>query len=412
MNKNTFLNNKLLSKSNIAIFLAILSVLGFLVSRPLNSVATILFGINALWGINPKQWLKQKWWWICVLWVASYAITYFWTTDMHSWHERIDVKLAFLLLPISFALLPRFSIKQFTILTFALAILFLAGAGYSISFLVRSYHYYIDKYWFSAVLPTPVENDHICFSVAIALFVVWSVYFFPYLKGRVAKVLLALTIAILSIYLHILSAKSGLLAWYVFIVMWLFYMVIKKNRLLGLGMIIMFSAFSYFAWNYIPTLRQKVGYVRYSIEMYEQGERTGNFSDVGRIISDDIAVKIIKEHPFTGVGAGDILEEMDKGYDRWYPQVKKENRLFPHNQFLSAAVGCGVLSLIVLLVLVIYPMFSINKNRQGFFATIVSLMLLIPLLAEPFLEIQFGVFVYLFFLLWIWCVPIQPQVQE
>lgn len=412
MNKNTFLNNKLASKSNIAIILAILSVFGFLFYRPVNSVATTLFGINALWGINPKQWLKQRWWWICVLWVATYAITYFWTSDMHSWHERIDVKLPFLLLPVSFALLPRFSTRQLLVLTIAMAVMFLAGTGYSSYFFIKSSAYYVNQYGYSGVLPTPVENDHICFSLAISLFVTWSVYFFPYIKSMGWRWFMGITIGLLSVYLHLLSAKSGLLAWYVFIVCWILYMVLKKNKWIGLGMIILFATFSILAWKYIPTFRQRMGYVQYTYQMYKQGERTGNYSDMGRIISDDIAVKLIKEHPIKGVGAGDILEEMGNGYDRWYPQVKEEQRLFPHNQFLSSAVGCGIPSLIVLIVLVFYPMFYIKKNRQGFFAFVVSCMLLIPLLVEPFLEIQFGVFVYLFFLLWIWRVPILPAAQE
>jgi len=412
VSKNTFLNNKLVSKTNIAIILAILAMLGFLVYRPLNSAATTLFGINALWNINPKHWLRQKWWWCCVIWVATYAITYFWSTDMHSWNERIDIKLPFLLLPLSFALLPKFSTKQLFILTISIAFMLLVGAGYSTYFYIKSSAYYIHQYEFSGTLPTPAESDHIVFSLCISLFIVWSVYFFPYIKTVYWKWFIAITAILLGLYLHLLSAKTGLVTLYIFLFSWVIYLIIKKNRMMAFGVIAALAIFSFFAWNYIPTFRQKILYVKYTYILYRQGEITGNYSDMGRVVSDKIAIRLIEEHPLRGVGAGDILEEMKKGYDRWYPQIKEEQRLFPHNQFLSSGVGCGILSIVMLAIVAIFPMLSITKSRQGFFSFVIALMLFVPLLVEPFLEIQFGVFVYLFFLLWIWCIPITPAEQE
>ena len=45
------------------------------------------------------------------------------------------------------------------------------------------------------------------------------------------------------------------------------------------------------------------------------------------------------------------------------------------------------------------PLFEIRKDRQGFFFFTVWLILFIQLMIEPVLEVQFGVFVYLFFLI-------------
>ena len=117
MSKSNFLNHKLLSKSNIAIIISLCMILGFLVSRPINALGTILFGVNALRGVNPKKWLREKWWLLGLAWVGMYALTYFWSKDMHSWHERLDTKLPFLLLPFAFAYRPQFSIKQLKIWT-------------------------------------------------------------------------------------------------------------------------------------------------------------------------------------------------------------------------------------------------------------------------------------------------------
>jgi hypothetical protein len=48
---------------------------------------------------------------------------------------------------------------------------------------------------------------------------------------------------------------------------------------------------------------------------------------------------------------------------------------------------------------VFFPLVWLRRNRQGFFFFVVWLVLLLELMIEPVLEIQNGVFVYLFFLL-------------
>ncbi|MBA3829443.1 MAG: O-antigen ligase family protein [Taibaiella sp.] len=375
-------------------------IAGFLVWRPLNSICTILFGINALRSIHPKEWIKQKWWLLGVCWVGMYALTYFWSTDIYSWHERFDTKLPVLLLPLGFAFLPRFSIKQLQIFTVAVSLMMLAGAAYSAYFFVQSSSYYINEYGQSQVLPTPVENDHICFSIGIAVVVAWCVSIFPYLVSKAVRWLAVVTIVLLSVFLHLLAAKSGLVAWYVFVLGWCIYVAIRKNKLVGIGMIVAGVLFVVAAFRYVPTFRNKIGYVEYTYGLYKSGSRTGDYSDMGRVISYDIAVKLIKEHPWGGVGAGDILEAMKGGYDRWYPQVKEEQRLFPHNQFLTIALGCGLPAVLLFIAWLLYPLVYVPKTRAGIFFIITWCMLLVPLLVEPFLEIQFGVFVYLFFVLW------------
>jgi O-antigen ligase len=362
----------------------------------------LIFGINGIWGVHPKNWFKQKWWLLCVLWLASYAITYFWSTDKHSWHERIDTKLPFLILPLAFANLPRFSANQLVIFTVSVAILMLYGAGHSTWFFIQSPAYYIHQYGFAKILPTPVESDHICFSMSVALYIIWCVFFFPFIKNKFYRWFVACTVVLLSVYLHLLSAKSGLLSWYFFMLCWIIYIAVKRTIWTGLAVAMLLVTFAVAAYFYIPTLSTRVGYTEYSIGRLGTNDSIGNYSDLGRIISDDISIKLIRQHPFTGVGAGDILEEMKIGYSKWYPDVRPENRLFPHNQFLTVAVGCGIIAALIFIILIFYPLSAIKRNRQGFFTIIIWTVLLIPLMAEPFLEIQFGVFVYLFFLLWMW----------
>ena len=121
---------------------------------------------------------------------------------------------------------------------------------------------------------------------------------------------------------------------------------------------------------------------------------------MGRLISYRLAVDIIKAHPFNGVGAGDMQQEMEKGYMAKYPQVPAEYRLIPHNQFLIVCLGCGIPALVLFSVWAFFPATWGRGAKGRFFLLVTWLSLLLALMVEPMLEVQFGVFVFLFFLLW------------
>jgi len=398
LNKSSSVNYKFLEKSDIAIICMSGMVAGFLFSRVALSISTFFFGINAIRDINPKEWLKQKWWIAGLAWVAIYALTWFWTEDKGNWGTRLEVKLPFLLLPLAFAFLPRFTAKQLQLFTLVSAFLFLGGAIYTVSFLVADSAANIKKYRYAEVLPTLPKNDHIRASLAVALFIVWCFYLWPMLKGAAKWVITAIA-AFLIIYLHILAVKSGLLSLYIFGVGWGLYMAIAKRKLAGIIAIILIPLFLTLAIKFMPTLRERANYVYFSWFMFKLGDKSGNYGDINRLMSYKIAFNLIKDHPLTGVGTGDMLAEMTKGFHKWNPDLPEQSVILPHNQFLTVALGCGIPAMVLFLIWVFMPLAALKKNRQGFFFFMVWFLLFLQLMIEPVLEVQFGVFVILFFLL-------------
>ncbi|RYZ52913.1 MAG: O-antigen ligase domain-containing protein [Sphingobacteriales bacterium] len=374
---------------------------GFFVSRAVLSLSMMLFGLNALIGVHPKEWFKNRWWLLGMLWVGIYAVSWFWSNDASYWNTRLQVKLPILLLPLAYAFIPVLNYRQLKIFTVAVLIMMLGGAAYSLSFLVSDPEFYIRGYKYSHVLPTIPENDHIRFSLTVTGSVIWAVFFYPQVRERWLKVFIILASVVCSLYLHILAARTGLLAWYLFIAGWTVYLALRrKTRKLGLSLIVFFSIATLLAFSFVPTLRERIGYFKYTLEVFGKGERTGLYSDMGRVISFDIAARLIMKNPLKGVGAGNILDSMKGGYDRWYPDVVDEQRLIPHNQFLTVGVATGIPGLLLFIAWVFYPLFLIRRNREGFFFFITWAVMLVPLMVEPVLEVQYGVFVYLFFLLW------------
>jgi O-antigen ligase len=376
-------------------------LLGFFVSRALLSISMMLFGLNGLIGTHPKHWLKQKWWLLGVLWVGMYFLSYFWSGDTGYWHTRCEVKLPILLMPLAFAFLPPFSFKQQKIFTIGLNVLLFAGVIYSLSFLFTDPEFYIKGYDYSHVLPTLIKNNHIVYSITLVAGIVWNVCFFPRVKDRWLQYALVILTVIFVIMIHVLAARTGLAGFYIFAILWSFYLLLKrKNKIIGLSIILLIVAGGVLSVRYVPTLRNRLDHFNYTVLMFRQGNMSGDYSDIGRYISYDLAIKLIKAHPLKGVGAGNILDSMKGGYDRWYPQVPEVQRLIPHNQFLTVAVACGLPAAILFIAWVFFPLFQLKRSRAGAFFLMMWSILLVPLLVDPALEIQFGVFVYLFFLLW------------
>jgi O-antigen ligase len=229
--------------------------------------------------------------------------------------------------------------------------------------------------------------------------VAWAVFYRPYLeRGWQQWVLLGLAF-FLGVYLHVLAAKTGLISLYILLAGLAVYNIRRSPRkgvLMLLAMIVGVAA----AFTFLPTLRERAGYSWVTWRSYIRGERSGIYSDMGRLFSYDIAGRSIAAHPVLGVGAGDVMEEMKEGYVKWYPQVPEAAQLWPHNQFLTCAMAVGIPAAIFFVLWITAPLRLVRRNREGFYFILVWLMLLVPLMVDVFLEVQFGVAVFLIFLLW------------
>ncbi len=348
--------------------------------------------------MHPKDWLKQKWWLLGLCWIAFYALSWFWTTDKGNWGTRLEVKLPFLILPLAFGFLPKFSAKQLQTITIGAGICFLISACYSLSFLITDPRASIFKYDYADVLPTLPRKDHIRAGLSVTLFIIWCFYVFPYLQQRI-QWFIGFLIAFLIVFIHILAVKSGLISLYIFLVAMSIYLAFSRKKLIGVVVVITIPVLVFLAINYIPTFSKRANYIFFSIWMYSHGDASGNYGDINRIKSYEIAFDLIKKHPLTGVGTGDMLNEMTEGFHKWNPNLPEQAIILPHNQFLTIALGCGLPAMFFFILWFFMPLLNIKKGRNGFYFLVMWLLAFLQLMIEPVLEVQFGVFVFLFFLL-------------
>jgi hypothetical protein len=101
----------------------------------------------------------------------------------------------------------------------------------------------------------------------------------------------------------------------------------------------------------------------------------------------ETALKLIEQHPFWGVGIGDIDRSLEKAYQNTalLPEYQKR----PHNLFLTTWLGCGLWSLLVMLILLIWQAVD-GASRNHYLKAVLMLILVFTMLLEDSIETQAG----------------------
>lgn len=386
-------------KSSIAVFTALMMIFGFLCGRAILSLGMFLFCLNALWDVSPKKWVQNKYWLWGLVWTGIYLISGLWSEDMPYWVERVQVKMPFLLLPLAFGLIRPMGEKQLRIFSYGLFLLMLGGCAWSLSFLIQDYQNVVKSYSYSKVLRTP-PSDHIRYSIFVAWSVIWFILMYRRLGLKSDKMLMLAGAIFCTAYLHLLAVKSGLLILYSAALLYFVYLLLKKRWVFALSLALSAGSLFYFSVNYVPSFKAKFYYVMFSLDQLREGKLRSDVSDLGRLLSYDLGWKIFTEHPVAGVGAGDVRMEMKKKYELYSPETPPEERIVPHNQFLEVGLVGGLIALVPFSVWVFWPLKGIRRSRNGFYGLLTWVGLFLAIQVEAMLEGQYGVFVYLFCLLW------------
>ncbi|KAA5533439.1 hypothetical protein F0919_12935 [Taibaiella lutea] len=382
---------------------------GMVFSRLLLSVGMILLFLNAL---HPNQ-IKECWQkfkasrfaWASLSFFIAYLISGFWSEDKSSWLSVIQTKLPFLFFPFAMFSLPLKNNKWLKIVGFGLFIFLLGGMCYSFYFAI----FQPDSISAIGHMPSPMEGDYIRFTIVIVLALMFFVFFINnsnQLKLPKAVAGLLIVWALIAVaYIHIQAAKSGIVAFSILSVAFILDYGIRQKKFGAMIIYLGLFAAGEYAFSKTPSVSTQINRFTDEKKVIEIPNDTAVANQTGSVIlrlnSYKVASKIIKQHPVAGVGAGDVKQEMDKLYVRDFPKLNVDARIIPHNEFLCGAMAIGiVLSLLTLIPMVFFPWLEKNNSRSIYFIT-TWVILLFGLMIEPMLEVQFGIFVFLFFIyLW------------
>lgn len=389
----------------VQLFLMAMMFLGFMFSRALLSISMIISFVVAIYIFYQKKHLwkkvaKTKEYFMVVLFFIIHLISGFWANNLAVWSLDIQLKLPLLVLPIILFSYPFYKKNFFQLAIYTLQAVLLLGIAYTIFNLLND----IPRFLEGRRIVGPVGNgDYLRFGMALILGINLSVYsLIKYRKEHNAKIKnFQIAFIILSVvYLHIQSSKLGLISLYV---LGAFLTVILLKAKWGWKKLSLVFAFGimgiYFAGRTIPVFKYQIELAQLELEAWKKADidaynESGVSSFVPRVISYDVAWSTIKESPLIGYGAGNVLPTMENVYEEDYPGYNAI--ITVHNQVLNSMVAFGIPVGIGVLLLLLWPIIA----SPSLFEKANALALFTACLVEAMLEIQHGLFVYLFFTFW------------
>ena len=391
-------------RPHILFFLLTLMLAGLFFSRALLAVSMIVFVVASLLHKNYKlqfrEFLKQPLCWGTSLLFLLPFISGLWSDDKSQWIAMMQVKLPLLLFPLAFAWPLGFSERYWRWLLTLLIMFLLGGIFYSLinySFL-RSF--YDLGYLRGNSILTPLDNDHVRFSLMVFMGIVFcGLQYHKDKEFRYAWLWIFIMILFI-IYLHILASRTGLLAFYFSAAGWVIYLLLKLKRRMAITMVSFLILIPLAAWFLLPSFQNKIRLFKFESDYFIHGSYTPFSNDIVRIISIRAGWSLLKAHPIQGTGYGDIIKDSREWYSLNYSEMIEEDKIYPSSQFLVFGAGTGFGGLIIFCLVLFLPFFIAMANPVPWRMILSGLA--ISYLFDIGLEVQFGVFIHCFFLFLSW----------
>lgn len=152
---------------------------------------------------------------------------------------------------------------------------------------------------------------------------------------------------------------------------------------------------NYNNWKH-PGIHARLSSTLFEYGLYRRFNNPNGGSLSQRLEYTRASFHIIGQHPWFGVGTGDVPQAFAQTYDEIHSPLKEEFRFRAHNQYLAIAVAFGLVGLAFFLFVLFYPWFSSKSNHTYLYAVFLTIMLL-SMFPEDTLETQAGATLFAFF---------------
>lgn len=393
---------------NTIIFILMMVMTGALFfSRALLSLSMMLFVIISFLHSDIKRQIRQ--FFLCpLLWGMSVLffiplLTGLWSADREQWLATLQIKLPLLFLPLAFAGPFFISEKQWNVLAYFFLLLISGATVWCLAKYLPNTAIVNEAYLKAKTIITPLENDHVRFSwlVNVGILLAGWLCIQEINKQRHKAFLFAMVTTWLIVFLHILATRTGLVSFYIILLLLAIWLLVKKIKWqYGLALIALVFLLPVIAFNIVPTFKNKVKYMMYEFDFFKHANYLPGSNDGMRIISIKAGWQIMKQEPVTGVGFGDIMYETRQWYAKHYPQMIEADKIKPGSEWMIYGAAAGIPGIIFFTIVMAVPFFITVKEKLPWY--MLNSSAAFSLLFDIGLEVQFGVFVYSFIILWWW----------
>ena len=366
-----------------ALWIAVLAGIHF--SPAIASIGFLLIALIGVWQLIELRQLKQliPYAVLALMLLSLDAVN---KVEINNTIQKLQLYLPWLLLPamiISFNHYRRVWMKYIMFWVLPSVWIILASVGYYI----YDYEFYSLMVLESKPIPLYSEVYHIEFSflVTIQIFLLLIALKDKSVVKLGGQKFQWILWAILVLGIHVLSTRTGLLAFWIGIA-YMGYRQRKsievKSRFILIAVVALISSIIF-----IPTLKNRVVNTWEDLSAVVNGDDLNNKSFGQRWEAWNAASATWAENFLTGVGSSNLNKAMRQGYLQNKTDLKTTNQISPHNQYLQWAIEFGLLGLIswLLSVLWIFKKSSTNQSWAG-----LLIMGLVACVFESLFERQAG----------------------
>ncbi|WP_416381035.1 O-antigen ligase family protein [Hymenobacter sp. GOD-10R] len=202
----------------------------------------------------------------------------------------------------------------------------------------------------------------------------------------------------LAFYQHLLAVRSGLITFYALSIITTIWLVKVKSYRIAVKLSLCLCLLPILSFICFPTFRNRFHNTREDIGQVDQIRSADNYSLTGRVYSYKVAMRVVKENLWVGVGNVDMQQELARQYKETFPTIKTTSYIKPHNQFIYSLVAFGVVGVLFFVACFYYPLIWSWPQHTPLLIAHYCIITL-SFLAEYTLETQIGLTFSLMFLL-------------
>jgi O-antigen ligase len=327
-----------------------------------------------------------------------------WSQQEEQWTDIVRIKLPLFFMPLAFASPFGFSKRDWGKLIILFIVFVTTGTLWSTAIYLSTINAVNENYLHSQIIITPLLNDHVRFSWMVCMAILLALWQFSGKKEKENKIswVWLITTIWLIIFLHILAARTGLFSFYLIILLASLWFILKKLKpFYGVLLFALFLALPVAAYYILPTFHNRVKYFLYDLPYFSKRHYKTGMNDAVRIISMKAGWDVMNKNPAAGVGFGDVLTETKKWYAANYPQMTESDKIYPGNEWLMYGAGCGWPGFLLFSIIMTIPI-TLKRMKHQWLWYMLNVTAAFIFAFDIGLEIQFGVFVYSFMVLWWW----------
>lgn len=337
--------------------------------------------------------VRTSWWLsgMLLLFIVPF-ISGLWSSNLSNWWTIIQDKLPLLFFPFIIPAFQHVNEEWGDELCWILSGITMLTIIYSIGMYVMDANG-AAKYLQAKVMKVSMKGDHVRYAWLLLINLLWMIHrYFIQPSTAQQRMVAGIFIGIVSIFIHLLAAKTGLVGWYLLMFLWILFSVkgIKKA-----AFVLAIMTLPIVAWFSIPSFQNRLRFIWWDFQHYTQNAYVEGLSDTPRIYSLKGGAAILQQHYALGVGAGDVKDAIVQWYTEHAPFLKDYEQLLPSNEIMLYGCVGGVLSILVISLMIFLPLFQ--RSRRSFLWLGFHALFCMISMYEISLETQYGVFLYAFF---------------